>query len=134
MYFLKLSENNQNFDFKTTNEDNLDSECVLYSLKALFRKYYIGNIKKLHMCDFSIDNSNVKAFSNLTNLKELNVHSIKFQNIYFSDLFCTSQKYNIKRLEFDKIKIFKRDLIFIANFEHIKEIKFLICHIYQETY
>ncbi|KAK1348394.1 hypothetical protein LUQ84_002398 [Hamiltosporidium tvaerminnensis] len=38
MYFLKLSENNQNFDFRTTNEDNLDSECVLYSLKALFRK------------------------------------------------------------------------------------------------
>ncbi|TBU03213.1 hypothetical protein CWI36_0963p0010 [Hamiltosporidium magnivora] len=86
MYFLKLSENNQNFDFRTTNEDNLDSECHKISEYLFFRLV-----------------------------------------LYFT-------KIQHKKIRDDKIKIFKRDLIFIANLEHIKELKFLICDIYQETY
>ncbi|TBU03070.1 hypothetical protein CWI39_1036p0020 [Hamiltosporidium magnivora] len=132
--FLKLSEKNKYFDFKATNKDILDSEYPINSLKFLFQNYDPSSIKQLSISDFSIDNLNVKAFSNLLDLKEINIYKINFQNICFSELFCASREYKIKRMELNEINISEQDLIFIENLKKIKDIIFWWCDIHEMTF
>ncbi|KAK1348492.1 hypothetical protein LUQ84_002096 [Hamiltosporidium tvaerminnensis] len=130
--FLKLSKENEKFDFKATNI--LDSEYPIDSLKFLFQNYDISSIKKLIIFELTINNLNVKALSNLLSLKELNIYRIKFQNISFSELFCASREYKIERMEFAKIDISEKDLIFIANLKKIEDILFRSCDIQGKAY
>ncbi|KAK1350391.1 hypothetical protein LUQ84_000629 [Hamiltosporidium tvaerminnensis] len=65
---------------------------------------------------------------------EMNLNRTKFQYICFSDLFCTSREYTIKRLKFNQINIIEKDLIFIATSEKLKELDFWKCKIYLKVY
>ncbi|TBT96825.1 hypothetical protein CWI36_3344p0010, partial [Hamiltosporidium magnivora] len=121
--FLKQSEKNEKFDFKSTNKAKADLKLSLSPLKFLFQNYEISSIKKLSISDFYINNSNVEAFSTLLSLKELKIHKIWFQNISFSELFLAKQEYKISRMYLDEINISEKDLIFIANLKKIEYIK-----------
>ncbi|KAK1347487.1 hypothetical protein LUQ84_003024 [Hamiltosporidium tvaerminnensis] len=121
--FLKQSEKNEKFDFKSTNKAKADLKLSLSPLKFLFQNYEISSIKKLSISDFNINNSNVEAFSTLLSLKELKIHKIWFQNISFSELFLAKQEYKISRMYLDEINISEKDLIFIANLKKIEYIK-----------
>ncbi|TBU13057.1 hypothetical protein CWI38_0544p0030 [Hamiltosporidium tvaerminnensis] len=121
---LKLSEYDENFDFKTTDNDISASKCPSESLKLLFVKYNLSSIKKLCLCFFSISKCDQEALRNLINLRELKMYKIDLQNIFFSELFCTSLEYKIKRLRFVRTNIFERDLTFIANLKKLKELYF----------
>ncbi|TBU09553.1 hypothetical protein CWI36_0019p0010 [Hamiltosporidium magnivora] len=112
--FVKLSENNKKLNFKATNKDISDSEYVIDSI----------NLKDLQVYNFSNDNLDVEAFSNLLNLKEIHIHRINFQHF----------KYKIKRIEFEKINISEKDLIFIANLKKIEDILFISCDIQGKAY
>ncbi|KAK1349358.1 hypothetical protein LUQ84_001536 [Hamiltosporidium tvaerminnensis] len=131
---LKLSENNKNIALKITNKDISDSEYPKDSLKFLFQNYDLSSIMKLSIRNFLIDNLDVKAFSNLSNLKEFKVFRINFQNIGFSELFCNSREYKIKRMDLDEINISEKDLIFIANLKKIEKIIFRNFNIQRKTY
>ncbi|TBT96953.1 hypothetical protein CWI36_3246p0010 [Hamiltosporidium magnivora] len=132
--FLKLSEKNKKFDFKATSKAKADLKLSLSPLKFLCQNYDLSSIKKLSISYIPTDNLNVKALSNLLNLKELYIYSINFQNISFSELFCAKQEYKIKRMEFDRINISEKDLIFIGNLKKIRVIKFWMCTIQRKTY
>ncbi|TBU04081.1 hypothetical protein CWI36_0814p0020, partial [Hamiltosporidium magnivora] len=131
---LKLSEKNKKFDFKATNKDILDSEYPIDSLNCLFQNYEMSGIKKLSIRKFSINYSNEKELGNLLNLKELNIVSINFLNISFSELFCAIQEYKIKRMWLTGINISEKDLIFIANLKKIEDIILWTCNIKENTY
>ncbi|TBU04146.1 hypothetical protein CWI36_0806p0010 [Hamiltosporidium magnivora] len=104
------------FDFKSANNDISDFNCHSDSLKLLFENYDLSSIKKGTLSQFSIDKLNLKAFSNLHNLKELNFLRINFENISLSELFSDE------------------DLIFIASLQNLKELEFEGCYIKQKTY
>ncbi|TBU21007.1 hypothetical protein CWI38_0003p0020 [Hamiltosporidium tvaerminnensis] len=57
-----------------------------------------------------------------------------FQNIYFSELFCTSHEYNIKKLLLVEINIVEKDLRFIANLKKLKSVELRACKIDQTPY
>ncbi|TBU04739.1 hypothetical protein CWI39_0763p0020, partial [Hamiltosporidium magnivora] len=86
----------------------------------------VDQIFYIKECAIFIDNLDVEAFSNLLNLKEIHIHRIYFQNISFSELFCASQEYKIKRM--------KKDLIFIANYKKIEDVLFISCDIQGKAY
>ncbi|KAK1348384.1 hypothetical protein LUQ84_002388 [Hamiltosporidium tvaerminnensis] len=132
--FLKLSEKNKKFDFKATSKAKADLKLSLSPLKFLFQNYDISSTKKLSIFDFSIDNSNVEAFSTLLNLKKLNIVRINFENISFSELFLAKQEYKIKRMWLTGINISEKDLIFIANLKKIEDIRLLSCDIQGKAY
>ncbi|TBU20460.1 hypothetical protein CWI38_0067p0010, partial [Hamiltosporidium tvaerminnensis] len=67
-------------------------------------------------------------------LKEIKVYRINFQNMSFSELFCASKEYKIERMEFSKINISEKDLIFIANLKKIEDILFRSCDIQGKAY
>ncbi|TBU00079.1 hypothetical protein CWI36_1751p0020, partial [Hamiltosporidium magnivora] len=121
--FSKLSEKNKKFDIKATSKAKADLELSSIPLKFLFQNYEMSGIKKLSIRNFSINHLNVKALSNLLNLKELNIVRINFQNISFSELFCAKQEYKIKRMYLEEINISEKDFIFIANLKKIKDIR-----------
>ncbi|KAK1349427.1 hypothetical protein LUQ84_3582 [Hamiltosporidium tvaerminnensis] len=123
IYLLKLLTNKQQFDFIATNKDKANLKLSSIPVKFLFQNYDLSSIKKLSIWNLSIDNLNVKALCNLLSLVEFNIYCIKFQNISFSELFCASREYKIERMEFDKIDISEKDLIFIANLKKIEFIK-----------
>ncbi|TBU01937.1 hypothetical protein CWI36_1227p0010 [Hamiltosporidium magnivora] len=132
--FLKILANNKNFDLTAAYNDILDLECPSDSVKFLFKNYDLSSINELSLYDFSIDKSNLKAFSNLLNLKELNFFRINFENISLSELFCASQEYKIKIMKLKEINISEKDLIFIANLKNLKKLEFERCYIQQKTY
>ncbi|KAK1349058.1 hypothetical protein LUQ84_001739 [Hamiltosporidium tvaerminnensis] len=132
--FLKLSEKNEKFNFKATNKDILDSEYPIDFLKFLFQNYDISSMKQLSIFDFSINNLNVKSLSNLLSLEKLNIVRINFQNISFSELFCASREYKIKRMGLNGINISEKDLIFIGNLKKIADIRLWSCVIQGNTY
>ncbi|KAK1348496.1 hypothetical protein LUQ84_002100 [Hamiltosporidium tvaerminnensis] len=132
--FLKILTINKNFDLTAAYNDILDLECPSDSVKFLFKNYDLSSINELSLYDFSIDKSNLKAFSNLLNLKELNFFRINFENISLSELFCASQEYKIKIMRLKEINISEKDLIFIANLKNLKKLEFERCYIQQKTY
>ncbi|KAK1349109.1 hypothetical protein LUQ84_001790 [Hamiltosporidium tvaerminnensis] len=134
IYVLKILANNLAFDFKSANNDISDINCPSDSLKFLFENYDLSSINKLSLYDFCVTKSNLKAFSNLLNLKELNFFRINFETISLSELFCASREYNIKRMKLERIYIAAKDLIFIANLNNLKELEFEGCYIQQKTY
>ncbi|TBU11236.1 hypothetical protein CWI38_1310p0020 [Hamiltosporidium tvaerminnensis] len=125
---------NKKFAFTAENKDISDSENPKNTLKFLFHKYDLSSIKQLSIRHFFIDNLDVKAFSNLLNLKELNISRIDFQNISFSELFCESHEYKIKRMKLIQINISEKDFIFIANLKKIEKIICECCNIQKKTY
>ncbi|TBU10055.1 hypothetical protein CWI38_2062p0010, partial [Hamiltosporidium tvaerminnensis] len=132
--FLIQSEQNEKFDFEATNKDGENLKLYLSPLKFLFQNYEISSIKKLSISDFYINNSDVEALCNLLSLEELNINSIKFENISFSELFLAKQEYKIKRMNLYGINISEKDLIFIANLKKIEYIQFESCYIQGNTY
>ncbi|TBU20938.1 hypothetical protein CWI38_0008p0110 [Hamiltosporidium tvaerminnensis] len=114
---------NEKFDFEATSKDEENLKLSSSPLNNLFRSYEMWAIKKLIIRDFSIDNLDVKAFSNLLKLKEIKVYRINFQNISFSEFFCAKQEYKIKIMTLDGLNISEKDLIFIANLKKIEDIR-----------
>ncbi|KAK1349140.1 hypothetical protein LUQ84_001821 [Hamiltosporidium tvaerminnensis] len=125
---------NEKFDFKATSKAKADLKSPLSPLNFLFQNEDISSIKKLSISEFSIDNSDVKAFSTLLRLKEINIVRIKFQNISFSELFCANQEYKIEKMKLSRINISEKDYIFIANLKNIRVIIFSMCNILKMTY
>ncbi|TBT98556.1 hypothetical protein CWI36_2334p0010, partial [Hamiltosporidium magnivora] len=125
---------NEKFDFEATSKAKADLKLSRSPLNFLFQNEDISSIKKLSISDFSIDNSDVKAFSTLLRLKEINIVRIKFQNISFSELFCANQEYKIEKMKLSRINISEKDYIFIANLKNIRVIIFSMCNILKMTY
>ncbi|TBT97824.1 hypothetical protein CWI37_2055p0010 [Hamiltosporidium tvaerminnensis] len=116
-YFYEYNgSNNKTFDLKSANNDISDFNCHSDSVKFLFKNYDLSSINKPSLYDFCVTKSNLKALSNLLNLKELNFLRINFENISLSELFSDE------------------DLIFIANYKNLKELEFEGCYIQQKTY
>ncbi|TBU02144.1 hypothetical protein CWI39_1221p0020 [Hamiltosporidium magnivora] len=103
-------------------------------IKFLFKNYDLSSINEPSLYDFCVSKSNLKAFSNLLNLKELNFFIINFENISISELFCASHEYKIKNMRLEKINISEKDLIFIANLKNLKKLEFEGCYVQQKTY
>ncbi|TBU09941.1 hypothetical protein CWI39_0015p0040 [Hamiltosporidium magnivora] len=119
--------------FTNTNHiSNLESSSD--SLKVLFEKYDLISIKKLCLCYFTISELNVETFGNLFNLMDFTVYRNIFQNTYFSELFCTSHEYNIKKLLLVEINIVEKDLRFTANLKKLKSVELRACKIDQTPY
>ncbi|TBT96561.1 hypothetical protein CWI39_3628p0010, partial [Hamiltosporidium magnivora] len=74
------------------NNDISDFNCHSDSVKFLFKNYDLSSINKPSLYDFCVTKSNLKALSNLLNLKELNFLRINFENISLSELFCASRE------------------------------------------
>ncbi|TBU09520.1 hypothetical protein CWI36_0022p0010 [Hamiltosporidium magnivora] len=120
--------------FSTPKNHISNPESSSDSLKVLFEKYDLISIKKLCLCYFTISELNVETFGNLFNLMDFTVYRNIFQNIYFSELFCTSHEYNIKKLLLVEINIVEKDLRFTANLKKLKSVELRACKIDQTPY
>ncbi|TBT99097.1 hypothetical protein CWI37_1468p0010 [Hamiltosporidium tvaerminnensis] len=129
-----------NIDFRELNLINRDySKYIFEILGRLFfemfvEKYDLSRIKKIYLCNISIDKLDFEALGNLLYLEELEMYRTKFKNIYFSELFCTSREYKIKRLKFTKINIKESDFNFISNLKILKTLQFYKCKIQTPTH
>ncbi|TBU07264.1 hypothetical protein CWI38_2425p0010, partial [Hamiltosporidium tvaerminnensis] len=129
-----------NIDFRELNLINRDySKYIFEILGRLFfemfvEKYDLSRIKKIYLCNISIDKLDFEALGNLLYLEELEMYRTKFKNIYFSELFCTSREYKIKRLKFTKINIKESDFNFISNLKKLKTLQFYECKIQTPTH
>ncbi|TBU00653.1 hypothetical protein CWI36_1570p0010 [Hamiltosporidium magnivora] len=132
--FLKHSKENEKFDFEATSKDEENLKLSSIIVKFLFQNYDISSIRILSIRDLCINNSNVKAFSNFLNLKELNLFEINLQNMSFSELFCANQEYKIQIMKLIEINISEKDFIFIANLKKIEYIRLWSCDILKNTY
>ncbi|TBT96928.1 hypothetical protein CWI39_3309p0010 [Hamiltosporidium magnivora] len=128
-----------NIYFRELNLINRDYSKYIFEilgrlyLKYLFEKYDLSRIKKIYICDISIDKLDSEALGNLLYLEELELCRTEFKKIYFSKLFCTSKEYKIKRLKFTKINIKKSDFNFISNLKKLKTLQFYKCKIEKMT-
>ncbi|TBU21030.1 hypothetical protein CWI38_0001p0010 [Hamiltosporidium tvaerminnensis] len=111
----------------------LVGENERYSLQCLVQVFDLSLLDILTLENYSIYKSDKCALEKLSNLKQLSLTKINFDDISFQELFSTSIEYNIKKLYFEGINIYEADLKFIANLKKLKSLIFEQCTIVEWT-
>ncbi|TBU07478.1 hypothetical protein CWI39_0312p0050 [Hamiltosporidium magnivora] len=115
--------------FIKSSNNVLVGENKSYSLQCLVQVFDPSLLDILTLENYSIYKSDKCALEKLSNLKQLSLTKINFDDISFQELFSTSIEYNIKKLYFEGINIYEADLKFIANLKKLKSLIFEQCTI-----